>query len=146
MMRHLLVIIPVIMGCVELSFSESTGMGWLLIGIGLFFLLAQFTGLFTKAQAGNTSFDWFSSFVFWFFAMMAFKEYSIGYQQHDLLRGIGFTLFGLSTVDTVVARVLAKADSSSLQERKRVISTRLQTAARFTGLGFCEASIIVALS
>lgn len=145
-MRYLLVIVPIIMGCMELSFSESMGMGWLLIGIGLFFLLAQFTGLFTKAQAGNTHFDWFSGCVFLFFAAMAFKDYSIGYQQHDLLRGIGFTLFGLSTVDAVVARILAKADSNSLQQVKRLISTRLQTAARFTGLGFCGASLIVALS
>lgn len=145
-MRYLLVIVPIIMGCVELSFNQSTGMGWLLIGIGVFFLLAQFTGLFTPVQAGNANFDWFSGFVFLFFAAMAFKEYSTGYQQHDLLRGIGFMLFGLSTVDVMVARVLAKADSNSLQDVKRVISTRFQTAVRFTGLGFCGASLVVALS
>ena len=145
-MRYLLVIVPIIMGCVELSFNQSTGMGWLLIGIGVFFLLAQFTGLFTPVQAGNANFDWFSGFVFLFFAAMAFKEYSMVYQQHDLLRGIGFTLFGLSTVDVMVARVLAKAAPTSLQDVKRVISTRFQTAVRFTGLGFCGASFVVALS
>ena len=145
-MRYLLVIVPIILGGVELSFSQSTGMGWILIGIGLFFLLAQFTGLFTQAQAGNTHFDWFSGFVFLFFAALAFKEYSIDYQQHDLLRGIGFTLFGLSTIDVVVAKMLAKADFTSFQEVKRVISTRIQTAVRFTGLGFCGASLVVALS
>lgn len=146
MKRYLLVMVPIIMGCVELSSRESTGMGWLLIGIGVFFLLAQFTGLFTQAQAGNANFDWFSGFVFLFFAAMAFKEYSMGYQQHDLLRGIGFTLLGLSTVDVVMARALAKADSTSLQGVKRVISARFQTAMRFTGLGFCGASLVVALS
>ncbi len=145
-MRYLLVIVPIIMGCVELSFNQSTGMGWLLIGIGVFFLLAQFTGLFTPVQAGNANFDWFSGFVFLFFAAMAFKEYSMGYQQHDLLRGIGFTLFGLSTVDVMVAKILAKADPTSLQDVKRVISTRFQTAVRYTGLGFCGASLVVALS
>ncbi|PRO72201.1 hypothetical protein C6Y40_18670 [Alteromonas alba] len=146
MMRYLLVIVPIIMGCVELSSRESTGMGWLLIGIGVFFLLARFTGLFTQAQADNANFDWFSGFVFLFFAVMAFKEYSMGYQQNDLLRGIGFTLFGLSTVDVMVARVLAKANLTSLQAVKRVISSRFQTALRFTGLGFCGASLVVALS
>ncbi|MGB0217568.1 MAG: hypothetical protein ACPF9E_19290, partial [Alteromonas oceani] len=57
MMRYLLVIVPTIMGCVELSSRESTGMGWLLIGIGVFFLLARFTGLFNQVQADNANFD-----------------------------------------------------------------------------------------
>jgi hypothetical protein len=34
----------------------------------------RFTGLFTQAQADNANFDWFSGFVFLFFAVMAFKE------------------------------------------------------------------------
>ncbi|MFC3094253.1 hypothetical protein DRW07_14800 [Alteromonas sediminis] len=142
-MRILIVLIPVVLGSLELVSEYSSGIGWVLIGIGIYFLTAQYTGFWSPPKTGHVKFDWLSSLFFLFIAAKYGIDFLEGHQSNYLLGAIGFLLLGLSTIDVLIASVVAKQTSPSLQEVEKIVNTKFQAAFKYIGLGFILSSLVV---
>lgn len=144
-MRHLLVLFPISLGAFDLLFRESSasGFGWILIGIGVFFLIAQTTSLLNPPKTDHIKFDWLSHFVFLLLAVVSLTRYIENNQNIYLLQSIGFLLVGLSTIDVLLASFVKKKVTIPKEEAEEIISVRFQDAFKYLGLGFIASSIVV---
>ncbi len=138
-MRYLLIFVPMALGCLLLLSQGRDVIGWLLIGIGVFFFVAQQTNLFAPAKPGQSKFDWFTSSVLLFFAVYFFKEYQTSNQHSDLLAAIGSTFVVLSTMGILIERFVAKkiTESPATQEYESIVIAKFQTVVRSLGEESC---------
>lgn len=142
-MRYLIVIIPIILGCIDLALKESNIFGWMFIGIGTFFLVAQLTNFNGSPKNGSIKFDWFSCVILMVFAFIFLINFLNEHQESDLLCAVGFTLAALSKTDVLIASMIKNEGSPLLKKAKKIVNTEFQTALKFAGLGFVLSSLLV---